>query len=60
MSIESLENDIELAKGIGQLADATNKAITILARAILELADEAPWMALETREAIERLAEEQQ
>jgi len=34
---EVLKNDIELAKGIGQLAESLNQAITIIATAILEL-----------------------
>lgn len=34
---ETLKNDIELAKGIGQLAESLNQAIVIIATALLEL-----------------------
>jgi hypothetical protein len=38
-NLQSLQNDIELAKGITELTRVTDTAISILARAILELED---------------------
>ncbi len=38
-SEESLNNDIKIVKGITELAQITDTAISILARAILELED---------------------
>jgi hypothetical protein len=53
---ETLKNDIELAKGIGQLAESVNQAVTILAKAILELNDFGK-LSLGTSGAIQSLAE---
>lgn len=57
---EMLKNDIELAKGIGTLAESVNQTISILAKAILELDDpeEArPTLTVGTRQALWALAE---
>jgi len=54
---ETLKNDIELAKGIGQLAESVNQAITILAKAILELDNEYGGLRPHTHEALKSLAE---
>lgn len=57
---ETLKNDIELAKGIGQLAENVNQAITILAKAILELEDpesQRVFLSTPTRNAVKALAE---
>ena len=56
---ENIKNDIELAKGIGQLAESTNQAITILAKAILELEDPEANHCLKigTRHALQSLSE---
>ena len=55
-TIEMLQNDIELAKGIGQLAESVNQAISILATGILEL-DEGNCLTIGTRRALQTLAE---
>jgi len=54
------ENEVLLAKDINRLAGATDDAVTLLARAILELADSDSddiGVTLRTRAALERLAE---
>lgn len=55
----SLRADIELAKGIGQVASSMNTAISILARAILELENPESNHYLQpgTREALRTLSE---
>lgn len=56
---DMLNNDIELAKGVGQMAEAVNQAIGILAAAILELEDPEGHHCLKigTRHALQALAE---
>lgn len=52
------EDTIEVSRSVQQLATVTNDALTILAEAILQLADhEDPGLTLGTRAAVERLAE---
>jgi hypothetical protein len=57
--IESLKNDIEIIKGLGQLADSVNQAVTILAKAILELEDPEGnhFLSPGTRNAVRALSE---
>lgn len=56
---DMLENDIALAKGIGQIADSVNQAVTILAKAILELEDPEGnhFLSPRTRNAVRALSE---
>lgn len=55
---ELLKNEIKLAEGVGQLAESVNKAVSILARAILELEDpEYRSLKIRTRNALQLLAE---
>lgn len=55
----TIEDTIEVSKSVQQLAGATDDALTILAKAILELADhEDPGLTIGTRNAVQRLAED--
>lgn len=58
MASDLMRNDIELAKGITELVKVTDKAITILASAILELEDPEAnhCLKLGTRDALQILA----
>lgn len=53
------EDILSIAKGATQLAESTNQAIVILAKAILELNSDVAFYALspETEKALETLAE---
>lgn len=59
ISIQLLKADIEMAKGITQLAEAVNKAVAVLAGAILELEDPEGnhFLSQKTREALRTLSE---
>lgn len=54
--IESLQSQLELAKGITQLAESVNQAVVILAKAILE-SQSGNYIRPSTRQALESLAE---
>lgn len=59
MTSDLMKNDIELAKGITELVSVTDKAITILASAILELEDPEAnhCLRIGTRDALRTLVE---